>query len=323
MKTRIRSRKKVEKQNNNHAKKIKMEVKQSNIDKLTLVIIGLFLVVVVILLYLGSVVLKIGILLPSINLFGNKTPVISSDVLILTSPVFNIEGNVDKVNGKVILVNKEISSGKSKIFTVNTTDKTTISMSPVTIPYLFKKTTSTNGRAMSLSEIQPGDYVSVLTTSDLRIMSTGGITATSINVSKVVSAISGKIFSINNNQIRIHMTASSRATSNNVFPLGVYPNSPDIRDIVVVINQDTEISTTISGKASESAVNSKLSIADLKNDMNVTVFTEGDLNSNSSRYNALLISVQSPSPTTATLGNSPAIITSPIVTPTIVNSAIP
>lgn len=249
---------------------------------------------------------------PQTGIFSqNLTP--SSDILYFTMPVMSFAGTVEKIEGNTMILTQKVTLQQrppvpialpgttvspiptpiQKIITLKVQfDKNVVvSKYPETVFYLFKKVTPTMEKP-SINDVRPGLRVSVMTDSDLRLASSTLPKAVSITIQPVSGIVSGKITDVKNNILTMRGISLSTALPGQSV-------TAKETDYTVTVTDDTEISRN---EFSTPAVDPskmvpptpvKVSLSELKKDMQITVYTNVDVTTTTS-LTALRIEPQVP-----------------------------
>jgi len=243
---------------------------------------------------------------------GPSNKAVSPNILYLTQPVNSFSGIVDKIEGNKLTVSQKLTASQNllplaanplgktaplvapKVVTITfkavISDKTQIFQSPSFINYLFKTTPLVGGAPglptastpkMSVKDIKIGQIITVNTVKDLRTLTGDTFEATMINLPQIANTLNGKIVSLEGNVLTIKGFSQTMAAAAPI-PANSAPAVPQEKNYIINITQDTEISHNIY----DSNVNpgaliapkpEKLSIGDLKKNMQVTVYTAEDV----------------------------------------------
>jgi len=240
-----------------------------------------------------------------------KSESISPNILFLTQPVSSFSGIVDKINGNNITISQKLTlfqnntlqapsalnpanqtspfpTPKTMTVTYNIviTDKTQISQPSPFINYLFKTVNTplglptNNVSKLTAKDIKIGQMITVNTMKDLRTLAGNTFEATNISIPQITNTLNGKIISLEGNI----MILKGFAMGASLAVPGV-ETAPQEKEYRVNITSDTEISRTSftpptllkPGEMPPPPKNEKLSTSDLKNDMQVTVYTAEDV----------------------------------------------
>ena len=201
---------------------------------------------------------------------GADNQSVSPNILSLTQPVTSLSGVVEKIEGNRLFINKKI------IYQVVVSDKTQI-YQPASISYLFKTISGTPPK-LTIKDVRVGQHITLDTQTDLRTFTGTIFEATTINLPPKTNMVKGIITRLDGNTL-ILKAVPSASTSPYTF----------------IITPDTEISHYVNNVSTVPGVMpmpptlpEKLSISDLKKDMQVTVYTNTDVTT-STKGNALRI----------------------------------
>lgn len=266
--------------------------------------------------FIGVIVLGILALLifntPSNKAVSPNILYITQPVNSLTGKVEKIEGNVVSISSQytlpqtapiaiTVMPNQPpvmpIPQIKTITYKLLVTDKTQITQPTSNINYLFKTvalppgapglgapglpTTSTSN--LTVKNIKVGQYITVNSQDDLRTLLKNTFEATTINLPPIANTLNGKIVNVTNNTLTlkafIHVAAARP-----MIAVNIAPPAPQEKEYTINITQDTEISRTSftlptllkPGEMPPPPKNEKLSISDLKVDMQATVYTAED-----------------------------------------------
>jgi hypothetical protein len=214
---------------------------------------------------------------------GSQT--VSPDILSITSPVFSVSGTVEKVNGGIIsiVVNQNTlppmtqpippvnppgavvtisptSVPKKLTYTVKISDKVMITRPPLMIPLLLATPKPPDMQKLSIKDINIGENVSIQSSTDLRLLSGNTFEAVSVSMIALSNSINGKITSVESDKIKVKTSMLGE------------------KEYTVTISNETEISRYLPmDKDNPMPKPEKLSLSDLKKDMQVTVYTNVDV----------------------------------------------
>lgn len=237
---------------------------------------------------IGVVVLGI-LTLFMFNPPSNKT--VSKNILYLTQPATSFSGAVDKIEGNRLTISqKQILtqppaavniSGKTVTLTyqVIVTDKTQISQSPAFISYLFKIVTPAPTLKSTIKDIKVGQSLTVNSQVDLRTLVGNVFEATTVNLPQKTNTLNGKIISLEGNVLTIKGFSPTMVS---LADPGAVPATPQEKQYRISITSDTEISRNVYGGNVNPGVlvaqkPEKLTLSDLKVDMQATVYTAEDV----------------------------------------------
>lgn len=242
---------------------------------------------------------------------GDDGPV-SPNILYITQPVTSFSGIVDKIEGNAILVTNRYSLLQTKPITITVipnqppviptqktvavtyrvvvSDKTQITQPMSFINYLFKTITPAPAPKLTIKDIKVGSYISINSQMDLRTFEGSVFEATMINLPQKINMLNGTIVRLEGNTVILR--AFPPVAINPLTSIGSSPASPpQEKEYTVKIGQDTEIShmifATVTAPLSPEQTPippkaEQLSLADLKKDMQITVYTTEDVLTNMS-----------------------------------------
>ncbi|NCO98518.1 hypothetical protein COY59_03790 [Candidatus Gottesmanbacteria bacterium CG_4_10_14_0_8_um_filter_37_24] len=257
--------------------------------------------------YLPILLVVFAILFTSVGFFlaQKKSGVpsnVSKDILYITNPVNNFNGKIDKIQGNEVWVSQSISqpvnyapetvtdpnkqaviptpATKTITFKVKIDDKTNISRAPVFVPYLIKQVEPSNPPKLSVKDLKVGQNITINTSTDLRTASSNEILATGIQLPPISNSINGKVTKVAGTTIVIKAVPP-------MMP-GESTEAPKEKEFTIEVNQNTEISRYSQPEAvkeGETAVPKPptpelVKLEDLKVDMQITVFADVDVTTN-------------------------------------------
>lgn len=245
--------------------------------------------------------------------FENKSSgeVISQNILYITQPVYFFTGVVEKIEGNTLTVSQKINpmlaNGAnatpqtittgipsplptpkivSITYQVRVSNTTQISQPPAYINYLFKTTTPAETQTkLTIKDIKVGQYITANSQSDLRTLAGTIFEATMINVPQKANALNGKIVSMGDNTFMVKAfppVPMNPYLYMNVAAMQVAPTMPKEREYTIRVTSLTEISRykynaiDFTGGAPSAPQTEKLAFSDLKKDMQITIFIDGD-----------------------------------------------
>ncbi len=211
---------------------------------------------------------------------------ISPNILYFTSPVTSFYGKVERVKGNIITVSQKLTIEEPTpvynpnqphppiptpirqilTYEIEITKDTIISRPPLMIDYLFITPTPIQPPRFSISDIQEGQTITVLTNSDLRILQGNKVVAASIQLPAISNAQKGTIATVEGNIITIQAyTPTSPNPIGNVAPLQEH-------QYFITVTKNTEIS-----RLSKPSSPEQLFLSDLKPGMQIIVYTDEDV----------------------------------------------
>lgn len=239
------------------------------------------------------------------NIFGGKTGSSIPNILFFTNPVTDFTGKVDKISDNSIWISQKYTitpvptlpnaptmiPGQvitvpplppTKLFTykVNIASYTVISKPDSPVTYLLKKITPTPTPKLTIKDVRAGQIVSVVSSSDLRTLKTEEFTAYSLKLPPMVNTITGKIISINAKDSILLLKAYQPVQPGDKEPT---PTQPKEIEYSISIFQDTEISKMSKAETPKAGTTPippqpiKFQMTDLKQDMQITVYTDSDV----------------------------------------------
>lgn len=221
---------------------------------------------------------------------------VSSDILYITPPITSFAGIIEKIESNSIIVkqifNPSLSSGlptKELSYKIVVKPETNIFKPFGSVPYLFKTVMSTPLRKTTFVDLHVGEEVNITTNADLRLLEKAEFEAATISyVFPAINSFNAKIIDISQSGETAVLTvdASPRAShtpnqpTTTIFPTIQYE---------ILITSNTEISKLVIPITSKKKPEPKiLSVSDLKKEMDIAVYTEGDI-SQERMVKALLI----------------------------------
>ena len=238
--------------------------------------------------------------------------IVSQNILYITQPVTSFSGIVDKIEGNRITIkqNQTLSQNimppaalaaniplsplptpKTVVLTyrVMVSDKTQIAQVAPYIPYLFKSMSLVPSLKLTIKDIKVGTSVTVNTQVDLRTLVGNTFEATLINVPQKTNILNGRISRLEGKTLTIMAFPPTAMNAlANPIAMGAPQNAPKEKEFIIMLTSDTEISRTVydsamtAGEAPSPPQAEKLSLSDLKKDMQVTVYTDADVTQGSS-----------------------------------------
>lgn len=216
-----------------------------------------------------------------------KGQFVSPHILYLTQPVILFTGNVEKVEGNIITISQKILEQspnepsitpivKTLAYKVHVSKKTVISQPSAYVNYLFISPIPASQTILSIKDIKKGQIITTYTNTDLRTLSDNEFEATVMNLPPKTNFLNGKITNIDNGFIMI----KAFIPIINIDPQPLRPQQPQMKEYRIAINNKTEISRYVytSLKPNKpSPISEKLTLKDLKKDVEVNVFTAEDV----------------------------------------------
>jgi hypothetical protein len=257
---------------------------------------------------------------------GPDNQSVSPNVLYITQPVNSFSGKVEKVAGNVILVSSQYSlpqtapivitvmpgqppiiptpQTKTISYTIRVGKNTQINQAKNSIPYLIKQVSPSlpSPEKITIDKVKVGQIITVNSAVDLRTLKSNEFEATMISLPQFTNILSGRIVSVTNNTLTLKAFAPMAAG------IGA-AGAGNEKVFTVTVNQNTEISRmiyntgTTPGESPTPPKPEKLTIGDLKKDMQANVYTVEDATESQS-LTALRIE---PLQTAADIINPPAI----------------
>lgn len=223
---------------------------------------------------------------------------ISPNILLITQPVISFSGIVEKIEGNIVTITQKVIEQsqiapplapinnpqttnktppspfptpvtKTVTYNVLITEKTIILQPSPSINYLFISPTPAPQTKLSTQDIKKGQTISVNTNVDLRILSGNEFEATMINLPQITNTLNGKIVGLEGNILTVKGFAPMMAiavTANSA------PVAPKEKEYHITLTSDTEIS-----RMNNQGKPEKLTLTDLKKDMQVTIYTAEDV----------------------------------------------
>ncbi len=228
------------------------------------------------------------------------------NILFLTNPVTEFTGKVDKVSDNSIFIAGKYTITPvptpnnaptaipgavitapplppSKVITykVNIQPYTIITRPDSPVKYLIKKITPTPTPKLTIKDIKTGQMVYVSATDDLRTLKKEEFDAYSVKLLPILNTITGKITDINVKEGIIILKAVQPTRAGLAEPT---PEKPKEVEYAVSVTSDTEISrmgpVPTPAKAESAPKPAQIleyKITDLKNDIQITVYTDVDV----------------------------------------------
>lgn len=292
-------------------------------DPLTLMIIAGVALIIVLGGYLGNLVLKNKAIslptLPVISLPATSGAKYTSPyALDFGMPIYSFSGIVERATDKDVWLKQEVNPSsammppipamanatptptpqKPRVITLHLkiSDTTSVSRQTSLIPYLLKQNTPPMTPPTSeKAKVQAGDTISFTSTTDLRTTNPDNVPVNSISISPEPNMINGRVVSISGNTIKM------KGIYNTSMPMPMTTPIPE-KEYTVTVDKDTEISQysmMAAAATNQTNQNKRLSISDIKTDMNLTVYSDQNV-AKSTTITAKLIIVPQSMPTPAT-----------------------
>ncbi len=228
---------------------------------------------------------------------------VSPNILFITQPVTTFSGTVDSVSGNVITVSRMMTLSQTNYpqpgskpavnpspqptpvtkkitFRVKITSNAIINLPPAMINYLFLTPTPAPAPKLTISAIKAGQTVTITSTTDLRTNTSGIITAAAILLNEP-TAVNGKITAVTGNVLTVKGTAFLLVPPPDPM---AFPSISKEATYTVNVTGNTEISrykpvtaVPTPGQVPPTLEKEKLSLADLKPGLQVTVYTDQDI----------------------------------------------
>jgi len=242
---------------------------------------------------------------------------VSPNILYITQPVTSFSGIVEKIEGNVVSISSRYTLPQTAsivitvmpnqppimptpktvtvMYKVVISGKTQIVQPPFFIPYLFKAVPAATEPKLSIKDIRVGSSITITSQVDLRTLEGILFEATMINLPQQINILNGKIVRINADILT--MKAFPPPTMDafaNPAAMDQPQNAPKEKEYTITLTSDTEISrygydTTIAlGGAPSAPKTEKLTLSELKKDMQITVYTDADV-TEGIKFNALRI----------------------------------
>jgi len=189
-----------------------------------------------------------------------KKPTISRHILSLTQPVTSFIGIVEKKEDNKIVVTQTAPSKIAHTFLID--KNTSFLRPPVSIPFLFTTPIPTKEKIFTIDDIIVGSTVTVSVDTDLRLLKQPVFAAKNIFLTAAINHFTGKIINFGEKSIIVKDSKGNMITA--------------------IINDQTEISRYVHtpprpNEPLAPVKPEKLTFADLKIDMEVTVYTDQDV----------------------------------------------
>lgn len=191
----------------------------------------------------------------------------NSIILFLTQPVKTFSGIIEKIDGDTLTISQNMTAGSvtKKITYRIIVDKNTVIEQPESpIPYLFAKTAGAGSKKKTIKDLKVGQAAVINTDEDLRTLTSQEFKATRITLNAIANTLSGPVFDVGGNTLIIKT----------IPPFTPISETPKERNYRVKVTNNTEIS-----RSAADGTPVRLTLNDLKRNMWVVAYTDGDLNS--------------------------------------------
>lgn len=230
------------------------------------------------------------------------TPSVSPNILFLTSPVTNFSGTVDSVSGNTVTVSQTYSLqpfqagaapmvaerpdapispmptpiSKKLTYRVTVGSNTQINRPPIMVNYLFLTPSPTPVSKLTISDIKKGQMITIGSNVDLRTLTDNQFEAVNIQLPPIVNTLNGRIVAVSGNSLTVKSSTAAVPIAESVA---------EDKEYKITVTDSTEISRykpmtgtpDPSKPAPPMPEKEKLSLSDLKKDMQVTVWTDDDV----------------------------------------------
>lgn len=259
--------------------------------------IGITIVIAVVFFIIGMLVSRF--LLPGGLILSKGLPTtLSSNILNLTSPVYNFSGRVEKIEGDTLVITQTIAAPllapapgteskpaekpKTISYSVKVSQNANITRQSV-VPVNAPVPSSASGilntpTSLSLSDIKVGDYVSVSTDQDLRVISGNSFNALSVSLAPAQTSLMGQITNVEGNLVTV--TGS---------PIGATPGMfVGPQEYRLSLNDETELSRRVGTRTS------RINAGDLKIGQQINATTTQALNAEANNDLATIEVMEAP-----------------------------
>lgn len=189
---------------------------------------------------------------------------------VFNTPSEEFQAVIDKVDGNTLLVSYQKASLTSPgnteeyLFKILINEETTILSERDTAPLENSATSSADNKAVySISDLSPGQFITVITAGDLRGITSDTITAKSIIISPGLTIFIGKIEEVKSGEL--------------VVTSGP-PSVAEEKTYTISVTKNTEIVNSRIMNDSSPEADKKLSLKDLTTGATILVNTVGDIN---------------------------------------------
>ena len=267
----------------------KEEVSHDEVKRKQLILIGSAILVVIVLFIFIDLMTKSRIAgLP-----------VSPRVVSNTQPVMSFAGVVEKIDGNRMTVSKRQET-ETIVFQAVVSDKTPIGQLPPTVPYLIKKSPPSQVKRVVLKDIRVGQFVTLTSSTDLRLAKTNVFEPTSVTVRPKSIILDGTIVQISKNILILQ--AKPQIILPKIF--GITPSPAIEKEYTILVSASTEISKKNSAALRQDNLDSNITptsfvpiivpFSDLKKDMRVIIFTQEDVTLQTKVTALLIVPVNSP-----------------------------
>ncbi len=225
-------------------------------------------------------------------------PAVSPNILYITNPVTNFSGVVEKIDGDTLTLTQlvptddtntsplpsPVKSGTSVIprptpivkkitYKVTVKKETTIQQSQTTNPFDPVNTTSgVVDKTVTLRDLRVGQYITAISTTDLRKVTDNTFTAASISLAPIQNILSGMVVKATGTQIVVNSVLPVFAGAK----IGSEQTTP--KDYSITINAATVLYRQgTSTDPTKTVLPTKISLSEIKAGDHVTIYTNEDL----------------------------------------------
>jgi len=186
----------------------------------------------------------------------------------IRTPLMSFPGKIAQINGNTLLVT-QTNFGQPFSLQVRVTDKTFISTSPISIPFLFPNNVTVESvKKLSLSDLKVGEQMISYTNADIRLLKVNDqFEANQIIVEPPVNTIFGTITKIKDNVISLKGLPPNPSAS-------LQTTSLHENDYSITVTSTTEIS-----RLEKDGQPGKFNFSDLKVGNSINVFSRVDTRS--------------------------------------------
>ena len=241
---------------------------------------------------------------------------VSPNILYITQPVTSLSGIVEKIEGNVVSISSRYTLPQTAsivitvmpnqppimptpktvtvMYKVVISGKTQIVQPPFFIPYLFKAVPAATEPKLSIKDIRVGSSITITSQVDLRTLEGILFEATMVNMPQKTNILHGRISHLDGNTLTIKAFPPIIA-GDPMIAVNSAPPVPQEKEYRITLTPDTEISRTSyaaaslsPGGAPSAPKTEKLTLSELKKDMQITVYTDADV-TEGIKFNALRI----------------------------------